>query len=167
MRPQLATLLLVLGSMAGCKKDEQPGPAVNGGVPWMEYVAVSSDTAFIMAPNVITPNADGINDQFLVIGRHVSSMQCTVLDAAGEVAFSSQSLQPVWSDVDATDSGTYRVFVSATTFSGVPLTAQSYLYVMVYDANLCLPFTGTPVTSDQLDPRILGVTYTTNDIFCP
>ena len=165
IRPELAITLLVLGLSTGCTKDEQPVGS-NGGTPWMGYVAVSVDSAFIMAPNVVTPNADGINDDFSVIGRHVSSMQCSVLNAEGVVVFSSQSHFPVWNDLDTTDLGRYNIYVSAVSLSGVALAAQSDLYVMDYNTNMCLPFTGTPVTIDQLDPRIFGVTYPTNEIFC-
>ncbi len=165
MRLEPVLILLVLAAMIGCKKDDGPTPT-NGGTPWTSHVAVSVDSAFIMAPNLVTPNADGINDFFHVVARHVTSLQTSIMDSSGTVVFDSQSLQPVWGGLDQDDLGRYSVFVSAVSISGNTLEAQSYLYVLDYTTEMCLPFTGTPATGDQFDPRIFGLTYASNDIFC-
>lgn len=132
----------------------------------MSHIAVAADSAFIMAPNVVTPNSDGINDVFIVVGRNVTAMQTTVLFLNGETAFASSSLQPVWDGLDSTDLGRYRVFISATSTSGMALSANSYLDLIDYGSSTCLTYAGVPVTGDQLDPRFFDVSYPTQDIFC-
>lgn len=133
----------------------------------MGHIELSADSACAQAPNVVTPNADGINDVFQVYTKNIASMQTTVQRLNGEVVFNSTALWPSWDELDSTDLGRYRVVVQATSTSGITLSGASYLDLLDYDANVCLPYAGTPITPDQFDPRICGVTYQTNDIFCP
>lgn len=132
----------------------------------MGHIKLSTDSACAQAPNVVTPNADGINDVFFVSTKNITSMQTSVHRLSGEVVFHSTSLWPSWDGLDSTDLGRYRVVVQATSTSGITLSGSSYLDLLDYDANMCLQHAGTPVTGDQIDPRICGVTYATNDIFC-
>lgn len=157
-------ILLVLAISPGCKKETNAPTA--GGAPWMSHIAAAVDSAFIQAPNVVTPNADGVNDVFHVVMRNVTSAQTTVLRLTGETVFNSSSLQPVWDDLDSTDLGRYQVKVSATSISGSLIAAQSYLDVIAYSEDLCLPYSGSAATGDQFDPRVFGVTFPTNEIFC-
>lgn len=132
----------------------------------MSHIAVATDSAFIMAPNVVTPNSDGINDAFHAYGRNVTTMQTTIMFLDGGTAFSSTSLYPIWGGLDSTDLGRYRVFISATSTSGIAISANSYLDLIDYGSSTCLTFAGIPVTGDQLDPRLFDVSYPTQDIFC-
>jgi len=132
----------------------------------MSHIAVATDSAFIMAPNVVTPNSDGINDSFHAYGRNVTAMRTTVLFLNGDPAFSSSSLQPIWDGLDSTDLGRYRVHINAITTSGMPLSATSYLDLVDYGASSCIALPGVPVTGDQFDPRLFDVSYPTQDIFC-
>jgi hypothetical protein len=165
MRYQLLFCLATCAALVSCRKDDTPAPS-GGGTPWMSHIAVAVDSAFILAPNVVTPNHDGINDVFHAYGRNVTAMSTMVMFLNGEPAFSSTSLYPVWADLDSTDLGRYRVIITATSTSGVVLSATSYLDVIDYGTSTCLPFQGLPVTGDQLDPRLFGVTYGTQDVFC-
>lgn len=165
MRSILLYILVSAVALTSCRKDDRPEPT-GGGSPWMSHIAVADDSAFVMAPNVVTPNSDGINDVFMVVGRNVTAMQTTVMFLDGEPAFSSSSLQPVWDGLDSTDLGRYRVFITATSTSGIALSANSYLDLIDYGSSTCLSFTGVPVTADQFDPRFFDVSFPTQDIFC-
>lgn len=165
MRDQLLFYLASIAVLVSCRKDDTPPPS-GGGTPWMSHIAVAADSAFILAPNVVTPNNDGINDVFHAYGRNVTAMSTMVMFLNGEPAFSSTSLYPVWADLDSTDLGRYRVIITATSTSGVVLSATSYLDVMDYGPSACLPFDGLPVTGDQFDPRLFGISYSTQEVFC-
>jgi hypothetical protein len=166
MRYFLTTLSLVV-ILLGCRKEESNERPISGTpIPFMDHIAIQTDSAFIMAPNLVTPNADGLNDEFSVIGRYVSAMETEVMAINGSIAFYSTSLNPVWSDIDSSDVGRYRVTVTATSLSGVDLSGRSDLDIMLYGQDTCLLFDGTPITSDQLDPRAFGVSYSTNEVFC-
>lgn len=133
----------------------------------MNHIQLSVNSACVQAPNALTPNADGINDHFVVYATNITGLQTTIFRTNGTVAMSSTDPYPVWSDLDSTDVGRYRVIIQATTTSGITLSGWSHLDVLAYDANMCLHHSAQPVTGDQFDPRICGVTYATNDIFCP
>ena len=158
-------LLVLLIALIGCREDEVlpsvPGP------PWMGHIELSVDSACVQAGNVITPNGDGINDELRVFTNNVSAVQITIFRMNGSTVFNSNALWPRWPDAASVDLGRYRLLVSATSLSGVQLTGWSFLDVMDYGANTCLPYDGLPVCGDQLDPRICGVPYPTNEIFCP
>lgn len=156
----------LLVALSGCRKEDKSAP-IAGGSPWMSHIAVAVDSAFIMAPNVVTPNSDGINDAFMVVLRNLTTVQTTVLFLDGATAFSSTALHPIWDGLDSTDLGRYRVFITATSTSGIHLSANSYLDLIDYGTSNCLSFGGVPVTADQFDERIFNVSYPTQDIFCP
>lgn len=157
--------MLICATAISCREDEQPAPSV-GGPTWMSHIAVAADSAFVMAPNVVTPNGDGLNDAFQVVARHVTTMRTSILFPDGGTAFASTSLHPVWSDLDSTDLGRYQVIITATSISGMVLSATSHLDVIDYGPSACLTVDGVPVTGDQFDPRLFGVTYDTQEVFC-
>jgi hypothetical protein len=132
----------------------------------MSHIELSADSACVQAPNVFTPNFDGINDGFVVVGYNMTSLNVEVRNTQSTVVFASQGPDPWWDGTDTTGTGPYTVLVSGTTTSGVFLSGQSSLTALDYAGALCLTYAGAPVTGDQFDQRICGVTYASNDIFC-
>jgi hypothetical protein len=161
-----ATLLAIVVLLGGCRKED--GTTHNGShVPWQPFIRLSVDSMCVQAPNVITPNGDGINDNFWVVGTMFHSITTVVKDMDGDVVFSSTDQTSGWTDLDSSDVGRYRVSVQVVSGSGVTLSAQSYLDIMDYGTNSCLEYAGEPVTGDRLDPRRCDMLYPTNEIFCP
>jgi len=167
--------LLVVNSLLGllffsvsCKKDKDGAPQINGGdgTVLLNHIQLSADTACVLAPNVFTPNSDGINDLFVVLSQNMSSLSVTVKDPGGDVVFTSQDLAPQWDGNDTTGTGPYMVHVAGITTSGITLSGRSRLHVLTYGTALCLTYSGAPVTPDQFDPRTCGPVFTSNDIFC-
>ncbi|MBP8823668.1 MAG: hypothetical protein KBH07_08495, partial [Flavobacteriales bacterium] len=142
--PALSALWILLG----CATD-QVAPAPSG--PVATHIAVQVDSAYIMAPNVVTPNADGVNDIFTVIAVNVVWMNSTVRRMNGDTAFHSTSPTPVWDELDSTDLGRYSVSIAALSTSGHHLSGHGFLDVLSYAGGPCLIYAGTPVTMDQFD----------------
>jgi len=51
---------------------------------------------FIYVPNAFSPNGDGINDSFTVVGMCIKNLQMIVMNYWGEVIFSSEKEKPYW-----------------------------------------------------------------------
>jgi hypothetical protein len=158
--------LLAAGLLfTGCRKDDRA--AFDGAsVPWQSHIRLSVDSACIQAPNVITPNGDGINDVFCVLRNWARSVKTIVMAPNGEVVFSSTEMNSCWTNAHEAGPGRYRVSVQAVTLSGVTLAGQSYLDVMEYGNSNCLVHPH-PITPDRLDPRRCDMYYPTNELFCP
>lgn len=158
----LATAVLCVAfCTTGCRKETSQGPSQPS------YIAMRVDSCMVQAPNLVTPNADGVNDVFTVMTMNVASLRTTILNAAGDTSFYSDALAPVWSDLDSSDQGHYRVHVKAISTSGITLLGNAPLAVMYYPYTDCLSYTGIPVTGDQFDPREWGLTYPSQEHFCP
>ncbi|MCB9165577.1 MAG: gliding motility-associated C-terminal domain-containing protein [Flavobacteriales bacterium] len=159
--PMLAFSLVIVA----CGKDDN-NVQMDGGTPMMNHIHLTVDSACVQAGNVITPNGDFINDAFRVFVKNVTSMSIQVTNAQEEVVFQTDSPNEGWDGNDPSGTGPYRITVKAISTSGIALAGQCVLHVLDYGPSSCLPFNGTPVCGDQLDPRICGIPYATNEIFC-
>ncbi len=70
----------------------------------------------LFAPNVFSPNGDGLNDRFKPVNTYTLDLELRVFNRWGEVIFASTPDQPDWD-------GTYR---------GEPAQAMVYPYVITY-----------------------------------
>jgi len=156
------SLVLAVLLFSGCRKDA----SLNGGGSGPSHLFLSVDSACIQAPNVFTPNRDGINDIFRVVQRNITDGRVVVLDPAGDTLFQTTDPSASWDGSNATSTGPFTVKVKATTTSGVLLQGQNFVHVLSYGNGNCLQFGGTPVSGDQFEARICGVSYPTNDVFC-
>ncbi len=158
--------VLLLVAMCGCKKDD--ATPRGGGGSMVNHMELAVDSSCVQAPNVFTPNGDGVNDVFHVVARHISSIHIAVLNTAGDTVHVSDELfGNGWDGTDTTGLGPYTVHVVATSLSGHLLQGESPLHRLDYGTAPCLTDPGSPVSGDQLDPRICGVAYPTQEIFCP
>ncbi|HRT54583.1 MAG TPA: hypothetical protein P5291_10905 [Flavobacteriales bacterium] len=163
MRTWRITLLSVVFLTAvGCKKEQDPSPASG---PAYTHIAILIDSAFIQAPNVVSANYDGINDLFCVAVHNVVSLDVIVQRENDDTVFHSNTLEQCWAP-GAVDLGRYIVSVHAVSTSGNALYGQGALDVLTYGNDPCLQFIGTPVTADQFQPEVFGVTLPSNDNFC-
>ncbi|MCB0765352.1 MAG: gliding motility-associated C-terminal domain-containing protein [Flavobacteriales bacterium] len=164
MKPVVIPVLVGL-SLVGCQKDNTE---VQGGIPMLDHLELSVDSACVQAPNVITPfNHDGVNDVFAVLITNVASVHTEIVNAEGDVIITSDDPNFLWDGTDSTGSGPYRVHVQATSTSGQILQGVAPLHVLMYGSTSCIEYDGTPVCGDQLDPRRCGYRYPTNEVFCP
>jgi gliding motility-associated-like protein len=83
------------------------------------------DSLSVVAPNVFTPNGDGVNDTWSIIvhdyGITIFELQTTVYDRWGTQIFQTTNIREVWSGHNmigkACDNGTYFFVVSYTNSS--------------------------------------------------
>lgn len=79
-----------------------------------DSVLVKVDESAIYAPNVFTPNGDGINDEFRVAYKSIVSFRCDVFNRWGKKVFSWTNPQKGWDG----------------TVNGVPANPGPYFYVI-------------------------------------
>jgi hypothetical protein len=164
LRIPLVPMLLVAVAVVGCRKD----PVALGGIfPRMAHIELAVDSACVQAPNVFTPDGDGVNDVFVVYARNIVEIEVRILDADGEALLVYTDPLTGWNGSAPSGNGPYTVQVQAMTTSGVTLTGQAPLTILSYGNDNCLSHLGTPVCGDQLDPRLCGPVYATHDVFCP
>jgi gliding motility-associated-like protein len=86
--------------MYSCKKDEQPSPNEHiTGQYWYKTNGVSKDTLFsLYIPNAFTPDGNGVNDMFSVVGRGegITEFQMKIFDRWGQLIFISQDIYEGW-----------------------------------------------------------------------
>jgi hypothetical protein len=165
--PCIVIFLTLIITSVGCRKENGSPVPVGNGTSASSHIELAMDSACVQAPNVITPNADGINDIFIVLALNINSLSFQIRNAAGEEVFAHNGIDMAWDGTDTTGTGPYRVYVQALSTSGNMLYGESRLDVLDYGTGNCLVYSGTPVCGDQLDPNVCGISYTSNDIFCP
>jgi gliding motility-associated-like protein len=80
----------------------------------------SHDSLVVIAPNIFTPNGDGVNDTWSLIihnyGVAIIDLQATVYDRWGEQVFNTTNVKQVWSGHSLIgkpcDDGTYFYVIS-------------------------------------------------------
>ena len=85
-------------------------------------VTVPPDSLVVIAPNVFTPNNDGVNDHWSLIvhdyGVTILELQATVYDRWGKEVFHSTNLRQVWNGNNhigkACEDGAYFYVVTFT-----------------------------------------------------
>lgn len=95
-------ILLLIASMFACKREEGGGGAmVTLGVPL--HFAV--DSCCVQAPNVFTPNGDGIDDVFRVICTNVSAYHMELRNASNQIVLTTSDERTVWNGHDPNVAG--------------------------------------------------------------
>lgn len=80
-------------SICGCTDptatNYNPAAAINDG-------SCQYPIPLVEAPNVFTPNADGMNDFFLLSTQNATSIELTILNRWGNVMYNKEGLNPAW-----------------------------------------------------------------------
>lgn len=74
-------------------------------------------------PSVFSPNGDGVNDQFVIGGAEVTSVDVHIYDRSGRMVLSGKGKQIIWDGTvsrgQLAETGTYFYDIFATSISGV------------------------------------------------
>ena len=165
----LPLVLITFCLFAACKKETKGG---GGGIILDPHLQLSVDSLCVQAANIITPNGDGINDVFVVLSRNDSTFSLIIRNEADSVVFSSSSWNYAWNGIDPTvndsvpTAGRYHYSINVTGTSGAQLSGNAEVYVVTDLSTPCFNSSVPPVFGDQLDPRICGISYPTNDVVC-
>lgn len=160
-------LILICTLCVACEKDAAATIRGSGGSQSSIHLQLGVDSACVQAPNVFTPDGDGVNDVFYVHARNTQWYRVRITNSAGVLISELNDSTMVWDGQDSTGSGPYTINVYALSTSGIPLYGQHRLSILSYGTTGCLSYSGSPVTGDQLDPRICGISYDSHENFCP
>lgn len=86
----------------------------------------------IFVPDVITPNGDGVNDEFRVIGHNVTQVHFSIYRLDGTLVFESRSMNDAWDGIDAQtpQADKYIVEAVAVKTNGKPIQKRQMLHVL-------------------------------------
>ncbi|MDR1591667.1 MAG: gliding motility-associated C-terminal domain-containing protein [Prevotellaceae bacterium] len=88
-----------------------------GGCQHTDSLNINVLASMIDAPNVFTPNADGINDEFRVAYRSLKTFNCRIMNRWGRVVYTSSDPAKGWDgriNGKPASAGTYYYFIEAT-----------------------------------------------------
>jgi gliding motility-associated-like protein len=83
----------------------------------------------LIIPNVFTPNGDGINDEFKVVGNGLSSYSITIFNRWGTKVFESTDVTEGW-DGGGSNDGTYFYILKAKTKNDKEFDNQGYIQLL-------------------------------------
>lgn len=84
----------------------------------------------LQIPNVFTPNGDGYNDQFVIVGiENCMQRKLVVHNRAGQVVYSSNSYENTWDGGDCPD-GVYHYQFVYTGFNGIEQTLNGVVTII-------------------------------------
>lgn len=126
-----------------------------------------------MAPNVFTPDGDGINDIFAVFcNTPMIQFSLSVRADDDHLVFMTSDPTLWWfGDDESTPEhivvpGRYSYHVALVSECGVTVNETRSVQLVVDHENDCFDPSIEPVFGDMFDTHRCGVTYSTNDVIC-
>lgn len=98
---------------------------------WSEEATIVINVVGFFLPNVITPNGDGDNDTFEVIGRHkFDRIELEIVNRAGKIMFQSSDYKNDWRVPESLPEGTYFYVFRATCGNEKPVVRKGTVLLM-------------------------------------
>lgn len=114
LNPATTTLYTVTATLGRCSSSDN--------------VAVVNDCNWIYVPNAFTPDFDGVNDAFKVVGNGIAKFEITIFNRWGDVVYFSTDLDGAWvggKEEYFIPDGVYTYKLIALDKNGVPLLGDS------------------------------------------
>ena len=163
----LGSVVLVSCSKEGALLESRSAPTLD------TPLSMQLDSTCMTAPNFITANGDGINDQFrLLHNEPLASFSLSIVNPNGTVVHTASDQQQQWGGYDAefmdeTGPIPYLYALQVSTMSGAAHSSSKVLYVIRGIYNECITAEVQPIGGDQFEPRRLcDFLYATNDFVC-
>jgi gliding motility-associated-like protein len=86
----------------------------------------------LFIPNSFTPNGDGVNDSYLVIGSGIESFSLTIINSKGKVIFQTSNINEAWNfegSSNELDNEFYTAIVRAVGIDGKVISASERLTI--------------------------------------
>ncbi|MFT6996923.1 MAG: gliding motility-associated-like protein [Cryomorphaceae bacterium] len=86
----------------------------------------------LFVPNSFTPNGDGVNDSYLVIGSGIESFSLTIINSKGKVIFQTSNINEAWNfegSSNELDNEFYTAIVRAVGIDGKVISASERLTI--------------------------------------
>ena len=166
----LPLLLIAFCMFAACRKETKGDGGA--GIILGQHLQLSVDSLCVQAPNIFTPNGDGMNDVFVVIPRNDNAFSLIIRNEADSVVFSTSNWYHAWNGIDPTVNGSvptagrYHYFINVIGTSDAQLSGNYVIYVVTDHTSPCFSTQVPPVFGDQFDPRQCGPVYPSNDVVC-
>ncbi len=91
-------------------------------------VLVQNLPEIINIPNVFSPEGDGINDEFYLTTKFVTSLHLVITNRWGNIVFDQTSPNPIWNGQEQPD-GVYFFMYTATGIVGEILTGDGFIHL--------------------------------------
>ncbi|MBK6833457.1 MAG: gliding motility-associated C-terminal domain-containing protein [Bacteroidetes bacterium] len=102
-------------------------------IPVCSDTAISTivvfDAPLLVVPNIVTPNGDGINDEFKLIGTNIKSIEVLIINRWGnKVAEYSGGIETIWKPT--VNDGTYFYSIKSTSIDDTVTQYNGYLTII-------------------------------------
>ncbi|MBK7285665.1 MAG: gliding motility-associated C-terminal domain-containing protein [Flavobacteriales bacterium] len=130
----LPLLLIAFCLFAACRKETKGDGGA--GIILGQHLQLSVDSLCVQAPNIFTPNGDGMNDVFVVIPRNDNAFSLIIRNEADSVVFSTSNWYHAWNGIDPTVNGSvptagrYHYFINVIGTSDAQLSGNYVIYVV-------------------------------------
>jgi len=98
-----------------------------------KIINVKSRCIITKIPNIFTPNSDGINDLFYVVGNNIKDYNIYIHNLSGELVYKSNDINQGWNGVDLygkiLDSGRYVYIIKAIGEDGTDLSSKGIITI--------------------------------------
>lgn len=173
--PLIAVLVLTCSIIYSCKKKNTTSNKTTAAFVCNDDHVLITGSCCLYAPNIFSPNNDGINDTYTVISDSLASYTMTIKDTNSTTLYTTNSVANGW---DGKVAGIlqpetfYSARIQATFFNcALVIDTTTCFYLGKYNAAGCIPRpTTTPLYFlDQVDPiaPCSLPPYPTADTICP
>ncbi len=169
-------LILIFTVLTSCKKDVSKIEFCKGETTIIES-GIITDSTSLFIPTAFTPNADGLNDLFCLLGKGIEGYQMTIYDNSRPIYQNDSTLtydpyNGLWNgkkEGKYVNSGNYKYELIGSFINGSPFNIIgdiSVIYPKEYSSETIYSGCESCIFGDMINPRE-GIEYLTNEVGLP
>lgn len=157
--------IVSIAIISSCKKNTEPESTCSD-----EHIHINNNGCCLFAPNIFSPDSNGINDLYMVSAQGNTSFSLTIKDANQNVLFTSNSTSSAWDGTvnnQIQAEAQYEAHIQAS-FPNCSIDTTHCFYLGKYNSG-CIPkYSSTNlIFPDQFDPVGCLVPFPSADSLCP